>query len=122
MPSSERLTMVTSLLLSNFSFSAFFQRTYAPEISLGMQSAEELYDEAELVDTKLNNAPAASPENIAAEMEKQENANTETLGMGDGKAADPAPAAPASPANDGNAAPAGGVKPMGAQKVPDMFK
>ncbi|MBR5951082.1 MAG: hypothetical protein IKZ87_06590 [Actinomycetaceae bacterium] len=109
-------------LMLQYRAAAFFQRTYAPEISLGMQSAEELYDEAELVDTKLNNAPAASPENIAAEMEKQENANTETLGMGDGKAADPAPAAPASPANDGNAAPAGGVKPMGAQKVPDMFK
>ena len=35
-------------LMLQYRAAAFFQRTYAPEISLGMQSAEELYDEAEL--------------------------------------------------------------------------
>lgn len=120
-------------LMLQYRAAAFFQRTYAPEISLGMQTAEELYDTAEIVNDAPQNT-AASPENIAAEMQKQEQQNKEKLSMGEG--ADDAPAneaaAPASgdanePANGGEAPaapaqPTGSVKPMGAQKVPDMFK
>ena len=115
-------------LMLQYRAAAFFQRTYAPEISLGMQSAEELADAVELVDAPAQPAVStASPENIAAEMEKQDNANTEQLGMGDNaEAAQPAapeaPAPAAAPASNGTAAPAGTVKPMGAQPTPDMFK
>lgn len=118
-------------LMLQYRAAAFFQRTYAPEISLGMQSAEELVDAVDVTDTATFQAPAngASPESIAAEMQKQEQANAEQLNMGDAaespapQKADDAPEQhPAQPA-DGGAAPAqGGVKPMGAQKVPDMFK
>ena len=87
-------------LMLQYRAAAFFQRTYAPEISLGMQSAEELYDTAELVEsTPTPSATATSADNIAAEMQKQEQQNTEQLSMGEE-----------------------GVKPMGAQQVPDMFK
>jgi hypothetical protein len=113
-------------LMLQYRAAAFFQRTYAPEISLGMQTAEELADAVEIVDAPQTAAPvpAASPENIAAELQKQEQANSETLGMGDGNAADPAPAAPANEKADVAAAQpaAGSVKPMGAQPTPDMFK
>lgn len=109
-------------LMLQYRAAAFFQRTYAPEISLGMQSAEELADAVEIVDSVPAQQPvgAITPENVAAEMQKQEQANTEKLDMGDAKGAQaaqqPTPEqAPAQPAQ-------GGVKPMGAQQVPDMFK
>lgn len=122
-------------LMLQYRAAAFFQRTYAPEISLGMQSAEELVDAIDVTDNATVQAPtnAASPESIAAEMQKQEQANTEQLNMGDAaeapaqqqeqKKADAAPEQqPAQPANGGAAPAQGGVKPMGAQQVPDMFK
>lgn len=115
-------------LMLQYRAAAFFQRTYAPEISLGMQSAEELADAVEIVDAPAQPAVStASPESIAAEMEKQDNANTEQLGMDNNaeaaqSAAPEAPAPAAASASNGTAAPAGTVKPMGAQPTPDMFK
>ena len=116
-------------LMLQYRAAAFFQRTYAPEISLGMQTAEELYDEAIPINDAVP-ASAATPEGIAAEMEKQEQANSEHINMDGGEGAGQqqnnelggqkqgaAPQQQAAPAQ-----PQGSVKPMGAQQVPDMFK
>lgn len=107
-------------LMLQYRAAAFFQRTYAPEISLGMQTAEELYDEAIPVTDAPAAAPAsaASPEGIAAEMEKQENENTEHINMDGGEGAGQQAEEQDSEQSEQSQ---GSVKPMGAQPIPDMF-
>lgn len=100
-------------LMLQYRAAAFFQRVYCPEISLGLQTAEEMYDTYEELP---NDEPTATEQ--AVNKESAQNANSEELAM-----EEPAPTAESQPEaekKDNKATPEA-AQPI-KQDIPDMFK
>jgi len=96
-------------LMLQYRAAAFFQRVYCPEISLGLQTAEEMYDAYEEI--PMDGQPTETEVNT--EKEIKENANKEELSMDEKQDSDTTEAASAQTTKP--------VEPM-KQEVPDMFK
>lgn len=117
-------------LMLQYRAATFFQRVYCPEISLGLQTTEEVYDSYEEIPA--DDTPSAKESQI--ENEIAENANKEQLNMAtpeaipttpansDAKTSeDAAPDKENKPAKQQATSPADPIKPL-KKDIPDMFK
>ena len=123
-------------LMLQYRAAAFFQRVYAPEISMGLISREE-YDDGVIIEENIPTAQPAAPADpsaIPAESKEEMSISTGTEGTQESAQESEQTASPANDIaqtqntqqgadNGANSAPtpAGTRSPMGKQAIPSMF-